>query len=331
MFLTLSDLGSSKHVVDAEVDQAQRICQDAMDKYKSPLASIQVDNAARGVARKTAERFPNLAILVGRDPSHTADLGSKNLAELQFVKDVLAEVKEISGFLTDRISSIRDEAYAAGRLDHSKAFASHSDTRMNDVHLTLGSALDQYSFFKTIWMDPNFRTLYDGLPPAKREKMKEIIDRCNDDSRWERITKLRELTGLFFKVHKALSREDFPLSAFILLTQALHNEISNVLSSAEFDLILGEGASEAVDDMMSVRFNMDGKEPQGTTKVGLHDRHHLMSFLVDPFNWVWRSKFQLQTNLAELVTEMINLFVPLDDGGASTSRDIVREDFMVRC
>mmetsp|Transcript_12652 Transcript_12652/g.20854 ORF Transcript_12652/g.20854 Transcript_12652/m.20854 type:complete len:495 (-) Transcript_12652:418-1902(-) len=165
----------------------------------------------------------------------------------------------------------------------------------------VNDCVDQYEFLKTIWLDPNFRDMYDALPRPKREKMKAIIDRCNDDGRWERITKLRELTGLFYKVHKALSREDFPLSAYILLTQGLRNEIKRLLNSNEFNLILGEGASAAVEDMINVRFNFDGKDPSGTQKVGLHDRHHLMCFIVDPFNY---------------------------DGGASTTRTVVREDFM---
>jgi len=133
-FETWSDLGSNKHVVVAEVDDAERICQDAMDNYTSKLASIQVDNAARGVARQTAERFPDLTILVTRDPSHTEDLPSKDLAGVSFVRDVVDEVKEIYAFMTrDRMNSMRKEAVLEGRLQHSHAFSHHSETRMSDV------------------------------------------------------------------------------------------------------------------------------------------------------------------------------------------------------
>jgi hypothetical protein len=142
-------------------------------------------------------------------------------------------------------------------------------------------------------------------------------------SGWDR------LTGHFSVVHKALSREDFPLSAYPLLVQALRNEINKGFETDDFDVMLGEGASAAVAAMIRERFNMDGFDIAAGLKVGLQDRHHLMCFIVDPFNWVWCSRFHLQTNMAELVTEMIELFVPLDADKSSKARDIVRADFMV--
>ena len=72
--------------------------------------------------------------------------------------------------------------------------------------------------------------------------------------------------------------------------------------------------------MIRERFNMDGSDPDGR-KVGLLDRHHLMCFLVDPFSWEWRHTFLLQTNLKQIVREMVQKFVPLDKDGSSLEHD----------
>ena len=62
---------------------------------------------------------------------------------------------------------------------------------------------------------------------------------------------------------------------------------------------------------------------------GLLDRHHLMTFLVDPFAHDWRGKFELQTSKAELVWEMIALYVPLDADGSLTSQNKMVKEFEV--
>ena len=71
--------------------------------------------------------------------------------------------------------------------------------------------------------------------------------------------------------------------------------------------------------MIAEQFNMDGLDPKGR-KVGLLDRVHLMCFIVDPFNHEWRAKFELGTNMAILVREMIDFFVPADNDGTNVTR-----------
>ena len=83
-----------------------------------------------------------------------------------------------------------------------------------------------------------------------------------------------------------------------------------------------------VANMIRERFNMDGRDPSGR-KVGLLDRKDLMCFLVDPFSWEWRSIFFLDTNMAELVTEMVNHYIPVDEDGSSTTRERVTKEYHV--
>ena len=133
-------------------------------------------------------------------------------------------------------------------------------------------------------------------------------------------------------VHGLCSREDFPLSAYPLLIQALKNDLNKGINfeSGRFDELLEEGARVEVMDMICERFNMDGKDPSGR-KVGLLDRHHLMAFLVDPFAHAWRGKFELQTCKAELVDEMIALYVPLDEDGSSKLRRENEKEVSGKC
>ena len=138
------------------------------------------------------------------------------------------------------------------------------------------------------------------------------------------------LSSHLTKVQKVCSRSDFPLSVFVLVVQALRNDLNKGLNwnNGEFNRKLGAGAAEEVAAMITGRFNMDGNDPIGS-KVGLLDRHHLWGYLCDPFNHQMRDKFKLQVEMAELVKEMIEAYVPLDDDDSNETRRMVKEEFMV--
>ena len=135
------------------------------------------------------------------------------------------------------------------------------------------------------------------------------------------------VTVHFKRMHLLLSREDFPISAYPLLVQGLRNDINRGFTQ-DFDDVLGPGSRAQISSMIRVRFNMNGLDPTGR-KVGLLDRHHLMAFLVDPFGHDWRAKFELQTPLATLMREMIELYIKKDDNGSNTKQERVMKEFMV--
>ena len=74
---------------------------------------------------------------------------------------------------------------------------------------------------------------------------------------------------------------------------------------------------------------MDCNDPSGR-KVGLLDRYHLMCFLVDPFSHEWCLAFLVQTDMAVLLNETIEMYIPLDDNGSNTARVRVKKEFQVR-
>ena len=138
------------------------------------------------------------------------------------------------------------------------------------------------------------------------------------------------LSSHLTKVQKVCSRSDFPLSAFILLIQGLRNDLNKGLNqnNMEFDRKLGNGGAKEIAAMITQRFNMDGMDPNGQ-KVGLIDRHHLWSYLCDPFNHEMCATFHLQAGMADLISEMIMAYVPLDEDGTASTQRKVKEDFMV--
>lgn len=140
------------------------------------------------------------------------------------------------------------------------------------------------------------------------------------------------MTSHFNQVQNLCSRESFPLSLYIVLVQALHNDLIRGLTGndGEFERVLGAGARAQVEDMIKCRFNMDGNTPVGTRKVGLLDPHHFWAYLVDPFNHALRSKMLLRRDMSVIIDEMINAYIPMDEDGMSTARARVRNEFMVR-
>ena len=81
------------------------------------------------------------------------------------------------------------------------------------------------------------------------------------------------LTTHFKAAQKICSRANFPLSVYVLLVQALKNDLCCGLND-EFDEVLGFGSKREVMDMIEDRFYMDGIAPGGR-KVGLLDRMHI--------------------------------------------------------
>ena len=196
------------------------------------------------------------------------------------------------------------------------------------MHDYVRNARKQYTFMQIVWGNESFQKYYNERSSKEKERLDGILERCRDNSRWERMDMLTERLTCHFKlVHQLCAREDFPLSAYPLLVQGLRNDINRGFT-ADIDEVLGIGARAEVIAMVGSRFNMDGHDPSGR-KVGLLDRHHLMALLCDPFCHEWRSTFKVQTPLAILMRDMIHLYVPLDEDGGATSRVRVFAEFKV--
>ena len=248
------------------------------------------------------------------------------------VKSVMAEAKEVRDFVkTDHIDSIRLEMARDGELDETWTPIKMCDTRMNLVCDFIKAARKQHDFLMLLRGNAQFQVYYRERSDKEKNRIDEILCRCMDRKRWERMDIVVDSLASHFKaVHKLCCREDFPLSAYPLLVQALRNQINAGLNADknEFNVVLGEGSRKEVVYMIRDRFNMDGRDPSGR-KVGLLDRFHYWCFMVDPFNHEWRSTFKLEPSFAELEKEMVEAYVPLDEDGSTETRDRILKDFQV--
>ena len=64
------------------------------------------------------------------------------------------------------------------------------------------------------------------IAPKKRHDLNALFARFHDQDMWEKFDKLTSSVTVHFKrVQKAVSRADFPLTAYVLLVQALKNDL----------------------------------------------------------------------------------------------------------
>jgi hypothetical protein len=98
-----------------------------------------------------------------------------------------------------------------------------------------------------------------------------------------RLDLIGKLLGVFkFGVHITSAR-GCPGSAYFPLVIAVQNDVFLIFANPSFDLILGEGAADECRAILAPRWNLCGRRPQDTRKVGLIDKHHIHMFLADPY------------------------------------------------
>ena len=299
IFLEWSDLGTQKHVTQAEVEDAVRVCESVMKEYNVKIASIPVDNAAKHVAAEVVKRleanYPGMKVVVSRDPSHCVDLLMKDLAKTPTMLKVIQKARIVRDFVkTDRVDSIRRSAASVQELVFHSAVFTPVDTRMNLLHDVVESARKCRDFLILLPGNADFQQYREDRTARDRQKLDELMDLFKDESLWRMFDIIIAFTLPFKQAHLACSRKDMPLTAYILLIQALRNDINKCLTP-EFDNALGEGSRVEVAKMLRERFNMDGNDPDGR-KVGLLDEHQLMCFLCDPHSRHWRAMFHLSLN-----------------------------------
>ena len=160
----------------AEVEDALEVCNEAMERYDCKIASIPTDNAAKPVASKVSSELTGTA-LPSRDPSHSTDLLSKDLAEKGFVCNVLEDADAVTDFCkTDRIDSIKDEMVANGEVGYSMKAVSMSKTRMNLVHDYVDAAQKQQNFILTVQRNEKYRAYYDERKEGKQKELNLMFE-----------------------------------------------------------------------------------------------------------------------------------------------------------
>jgi len=154
----------------------------------------------------------------------------------------------------DRIDSIRLESIQGGDVEFACATVSLVDMCMNMGHDCILAARQQHDFLQHLTLNPKFRAYYGEHTPSARASLDATVERCKDESRWERMDLVtNHITGPLKQIHGIVCRSDVPLSAYPELIQALRNELNQGLNTSEagdFDKLLGDGSARKIADML---------------------------------------------------------------------------------
>ena len=138
------------------------------------------------------------------------------------------------------------------------------------------------------------------------------------------------LVTIFKKAHILCSHRDTPLSAYILIVQAVKNTVTDIIAEEDgkYDRILDEGSAQEVIDCITVLFNMDMKPILGRKVPPLEKQNPWILFM-DPYSFFWRSTFKIGGSLRAHATEMIAFFVHVHSPKCQLRRVALLEEFEV--
>ena len=261
------------------------------------------------------------------------DLLNKNLAQSDVAGKLLEDTKAIMEWLgNDRLSSICQEYIEAGLVPGETKYVTIKptvDTRMNTLDIHWRSVRAQKSVVSILTSLPKYKEFYSSRSAEGKKKQDDMLLRSRF-ALWPRLDIMTCITGVLSTAQHLSSREDTPLSAWVLIVQATKNALESQLHSDDgmVDQILGPGSSKEMDEIFQPRFNMDGKPPAGRI-VGLLDDYHIWCLLCDPHSHEWRSSFKIEGVIRVHVKNMIEFFVPINDDGSTKERDEVEREYQV--
>lgn len=201
-----------------------------------------------------------------RDPSHCMDLLNKNLADSTVARNVLEDSKAVMDWLgNDRLSSICKEYVEAGLVPGATKYVplkSVVDTRMNTLDMHWRSVLEQKSVVHVLQSLPKYKEFYESRSAEGRKKQDEMFLRTRF-ALWSRLDIMLCITGVLSRAQNLSSREDTPLSAWVLIVQATKNALDSQLHSDDgmIDRILGPGSSKEMDELFNLVSTWMGSLP----------------------------------------------------------------------
>jgi hypothetical protein len=179
---------------------------------------------------------------------------------------------------TNQIDYIHKEAIDAGDIRASIVAQNVCETCMNLTYIHLKSSLAQSTFIALLPTNNSYKTYYRECSNVRKQELDAILQNCNHGC-WQRMLMLINLAKVFHDAHKLCSRQNAPLSSYILIVQ-IKNAVDCIIKGEDekFDQILGPGSAKVINNVIDCCFNMDGAKPPGS-KVGLVDEYHIWCFL----------------------------------------------------
>jgi hypothetical protein len=170
---------------------------------------------------------------------------------------------------------------------------------MNLMYIHLSSAVAQSTFIASLPINKSYMKYYRERTPAKNQELDGVLHNCNH-RHWQCMMMLIDLRKVFYEAHKLCSRQNAPLSCYVLIVQGIKNAVDRVTNgdNGKFDRIFGPGSAKVISDVIGCRFNMDSLKPTGC-KVGLIDEYHIWCFLMNPSNYEWCITFVIDGNMIQ--------------------------------
>ena len=187
------------------------------------------------MAKIVCEKLADMHILMLRDPGHCVDLLAKDLLKTKSIKRVVDDSTTVRDFVnTDRINAIRLEAIQRGSVDFNGGTVSLVLTCINLGYDYILGARWQHDFLQLVHMNPSYNKYYQERTSAVKANLDEVLATCRDPVLWQRMDVITaNITGPLKRVHQIVCRADVPLSAYVLLIQALKNELNKGLNHGD--------------------------------------------------------------------------------------------------
>jgi hypothetical protein len=291
LFVTVSHLGDVVHNHAAEIAAAVGVLGKMRDKLDCSISNAAVDNGAASVCTQAltmyAAQYPDEPkILVTRDPCHCVDLIAKDLIKIQGLVSLDKSSRSVINLLNrDRIQGITERAYSNHKITSHVRVAILSETRFyGNADMLIGLRKNRHVLAVLETLD-EYKAYYESRTASHKRDIEEVLQVLSTGF-WKMVDFAIDLFDILKTTIMHLSSERMPMSAYLPLVRAMKNELESILQSygrVWIDEAFGDGCFEAIEEVIRVRFNMNGCRPMGTTRVGLLDKYQIWCFIVDPF------------------------------------------------
>jgi hypothetical protein len=335
LFVTVSHLGDVVHNHADEIAAAVSVLGKMRKKLGCSISNAAVDNGAASVCTQAltmyASQYPDEPkILVTRDPCHCVDLIAKDLIKIQGMVLLDKSSRSVINLLNrDRIQGITERAYSQHKITSHVRVAILSETRFyGNADMLIGLRKNRSALGILETLD-EYKAYYESRTAIHKREIEEVLQVLSSGF-WKMVDFAIDLFDILKTTIMHLSSERMPMSAYLPLVQAMKNELESILQSygrGWIDEAFGEGCFEAIEDIIGVRFNMDGKKPCGTTKVGLLDKYQLWAFIVDPFRKYLEVPIALgpSDDLHEYFCEALDFYLPPESSTPELRTNVQKE------
>jgi hypothetical protein len=332
-FVSLLRLGSLAHVSDEEAAACVAIIvADARHANETGarhrrIASISVDGVATAEAMRQALILADMSktSVVSHNPAHSIDLACEDVARCECLGSTIATAREIIRFVnTDRIDGIKKELVAMKQIPscgEGGMLLMLSEARAYLTCDVLAAAGKQQPLTASLAAGNSSYIAYRSeLGADERAHLDATLTQCSRIA-YDRIDLAAKVFEPFKYAVHVVSSEQLPVSAYFPLIVALRTALSALLRDPVFDATFGDGAGTEVDEMLKVRFNMDGSKPARAT-IAVLDTYHLFACFCDPFSRQIGLEWDeyIEGGVAAVIAGMLEWAYPGDGAAAKEMR-----------